>query len=331
MIFATGRLRRILSSAVGGHHDEGLAPRDRQRGSVRRTPLVGGLMPPNAAPLVVVVAALSCSTAYVCLWAPLAALPDPRSRYPSDTATGLCQVADSTSRRRARHHPRMTIDPQLRRLLKLGTIASLLALLLCPIAISMGYRPPAGEERPKVTDWMQAWGGFFSTLFAGGAFAAAATAIYIERKRRHEDVRRLDEQRAEDLARMEADQADRDMAQARLIMTTCEFDERTMQITSMTVVNHSQHAILDVELWIGLQSEGGSPNKTRWREVVPALLPGNGFELSNPPQRFVLSPESADLYVPWVEFVDARGLRWRRYNIMRPIRVFDAARDAVEK
>ncbi|WP_144082535.1 MULTISPECIES: hypothetical protein [unclassified Micromonospora] len=225
----------------------------------------------------------------------------------------------------------MIVDSCLQRLLKLGIIASLLALAVCPIAISKSYRPPSGEEAPKVTDWMQAWGGFFSTLFAGGAFAAAATALYIERKRRHEDVKRLDEQRSEDLARMEADQADRDVAQARLIMTTCEFDERTMQIVSVTVVNHSQYAILDVELWVGLQSEGGNPNKTRWREVIPVLLPGNGFELSNPPQRFVLSAKSADHYVPWVEFVDARGLRWRRYNIMRPIRVFDAAHDTVKK
>ncbi|WP_146179824.1 hypothetical protein [Micromonospora sp. RP3T] len=216
--------------------------------------------------------------------------------------------------------------------LLLGSIAaSLLAMVLSGLAIFVKFRPVAGTEKPKVTDWVQAWAGGASALFTGAAFAAAAVALLVERKRRREDIERLEKQRAEDVARLEADQADRDVAQARLVMTTANFDERTMQIVSMEVTNHSQYTILDVQLWLGFPSEALKPDKNRWMHVIQALPPGKTFQLVDPPQIFRAGPIGSDHFVPWVEFVDARGLRWRRFNIMRPIRLFDGAYDISSK
>lgn len=83
-------------------------------------------------------------------------------------------------------------------LLIAGSVALLvLALAFIAAAISMAYQAPAGEEQPKVTDWMQAWGSVLG-VFAGLAAAGAATALLIhERQRAEAAERQLAEGRAE--------------------------------------------------------------------------------------------------------------------------------------
>lgn len=91
----------------------------------------------------------------------------------------------------------MSHDRTTRRLLAGCVIACALALLLSPIAISLSYRAPDGEEQPKVTDWMQAWGSLAGVLAGLLAAGAAALLLLHERKRATEAERQLDEERAE--------------------------------------------------------------------------------------------------------------------------------------
>ena len=240
----------------------------------------------------------------------------------------LCLIPDTISSVGTGHHAGMFLMRH-RTLLLLGCIsASCLAVPFSAIATFVKFGPTSSADRPNVTDWVQAVASAGGAIFTAAAFLAAAAALLVERSRRQEDVARLERQRAEDLARLEADQADRDVAQARLVMTTANFNEPNMEIVSIEVTNHSQHSLLDVELWLGLKSEASEPDKGRWRAVIQAVPAGGTFRLIDPPQQFLFEPTAPDHYVPWVEFVDARGLRWRRFNITRPIRVFDGAYDA---
>ncbi|MEU5962639.1 hypothetical protein ABZ777_15635 [Micromonospora parva] len=50
------------------------------------------------------------------------------------------------------------------------------------------YRAPTGEEQPKVTDWMQAWGGVFGVV-AGLAAALAATALLLHERAAAQEAR----------------------------------------------------------------------------------------------------------------------------------------------
>lgn len=62
--------------------------------------------------------------------------------------------------------------------------------------IAASYRAPSGEEQPKVTDWMQAWGGVFGVV-AGLAAAGAAAALLLHERRAADEARRqLAEERA---------------------------------------------------------------------------------------------------------------------------------------
>ncbi|MGW4291674.1 hypothetical protein ACWEH1_01250 [Micromonospora chersina] len=213
-------------------------------------------------------------------------------------------------------------------LLLLGSVtASCLALPFSIIAIFVKFRPTSSAEQPNLTDWIQAVAGASGAIFTGAAFAAAAAALLVERKRRQDDIQRLERQRAEDLARLEADQADRDVAQARLIMTTFGIEVGTERIVSMEVVNYSDRVILDTEIWLGLRDNPELPNGQRWTNTIGPVLPGQGFKITDPPATFIMNPKDGNPYTVWVEFVDARGLRWRRSHLMRPTRQFDAAYD----
>ncbi|MEV1018135.1 hypothetical protein AB0I89_32125 [Micromonospora sp. NPDC049801] len=61
--------------------------------------------------------------------------------------------------------------------------------------IAAVYRAPAGEEQPKVTDWMQAWGGVFGVVAGLAAALAAAALLLHERAAADEARRQLAEER----------------------------------------------------------------------------------------------------------------------------------------
>ncbi|KAB1922510.1 hypothetical protein F8280_18820 [Micromonospora noduli] len=78
----------------------------------------------------------------------------------------------------------------------LGALTGVAALVLSLAAISAATHSPVGPERPKVTDWMQAWGSVLGVV-AGLAAAGAATALLLhERKAADEARRQLAEERA---------------------------------------------------------------------------------------------------------------------------------------
>ncbi|MFY1696086.1 hypothetical protein [Solwaraspora sp. WMMA2101] len=61
-------------------------------------------------------------------------------------------------------------------------VCGLASIVLCMFSVSMWYRPPAGQEAPKVTDWMQAWGGIGGILAGFAAAGAAAWLVHFERQ-----------------------------------------------------------------------------------------------------------------------------------------------------
>ncbi|MGW4501473.1 hypothetical protein ACWENR_23010 [Micromonospora sp. NPDC004336] len=68
-------------------------------------------------------------------------------------------------------------------------IASAAALVLSLAAISAAtYDPAPGQERPKITDWMQAWGSVGGVV-AGLAAAAAATALLMHERAAAKEAR----------------------------------------------------------------------------------------------------------------------------------------------
>ncbi|MGN9915753.1 hypothetical protein [Micromonospora palomenae] len=78
-----------------------------------------------------------------------------------------------------------------------SVVCFLLASALGMAYISMTYQAPPGEEQPKVTDWMQAWGSILG-VFAGLAAAVAATALLLhERKQARQARDELAAERAE--------------------------------------------------------------------------------------------------------------------------------------
>ncbi|WP_406084885.1 hypothetical protein OHA01_11580 [Micromonospora zamorensis] len=81
----------------------------------------------------------------------------------------------------------MLLDWIGRRLVLWITASALLALGSMWFIAAI-YRAPAGEEQPKVTDWMQAWGGVFGVI-AGLAAALAATALLLHERAAAQDAR----------------------------------------------------------------------------------------------------------------------------------------------
>ncbi|MET7967565.1 hypothetical protein [Micromonospora sp. NPDC005305] len=75
---------------------------------------------------------------------------------------------------------------------------SVAALVLSLAAISAAtYDVPVGQEPPKITDWMQAWGSIGGVIAGLAAAGAAAFLLLHERQRAAEAERQLAEERAE--------------------------------------------------------------------------------------------------------------------------------------
>jgi len=190
--------------------------------------------------------------------------------------------------------------------------------------------PPGADPGPSQTDWIQALSSAAGAVLTLLAVVVAVIALLVERSRRRQDVERLENQRAEDLemlstqrsedlARIEADRADRDAAQARLVMTTLDFTPGG-RVDAITVINHSSQAIFDVETWLALRDGSDIPGKARWSFIVPALSATFGEKNIAPPDTYAVPADENHPYAAWVEFLDARGLRWRRCHLMEPVR-----------
>ncbi|KAB1922512.1 hypothetical protein F8280_18830 [Micromonospora noduli] len=91
----------------------------------------------------------------------------------------------------------MKLDRKTLLLISGATVLFVFAAVLCIAAWSIATAPASGLERPKVTDWMQAWGSI-AGVFAGLAAAGAAAALLLhERHRAATAERLLEQERAE--------------------------------------------------------------------------------------------------------------------------------------
>ncbi|MEU2988880.1 hypothetical protein ABZ647_31320 [Micromonospora aurantiaca] len=82
----------------------------------------------------------------------------------------------------ARQDANVSFGRHTRRNAKAGMALGGTALLASMFAISMGYAAPSGQEEPKVTDWMQAWGSILGVVAGVGAAIAAGWLLLHERE-----------------------------------------------------------------------------------------------------------------------------------------------------
>ncbi|MEV0811203.1 hypothetical protein [Micromonospora sp. NPDC050200] len=190
----------------------------------------------------------------------------------------------------------------------------MLAVALTTAAISVAYRTPAGQEQPKVTDWMQAWGSVFG-VFAGLAAAVAAAALLVFERRQADEARR---QLAEERRTGEE-------SRARTVITAdVRFPHGGFAISSGGATRFSR-------VQLSVLNFGTDP--IHW-VVVEVVLPGsrtvehNGTEFIAPGQREVVvilldpsytsigdNPDlDAKLCEVIVTFTDSSGIRWSRRN-----------------
>ncbi|TQJ26152.1 hypothetical protein FBZ33_6538 [Micromonospora sp. A202] len=205
-------------------------------------------------------------------------------------------------------------------------IAGSVALLLLALGLAMAYtsviyQAPSGEEQPKVTDWMQAWGSV-AGVFAGLAAAVAATALLMFERRQAQEARRqlAEERRSQEESRARA------VASGGLHCPsgTLKLDANTAEVK-----------ITHVDLLV----HNFGPDPIHWVVVAVALPNGrivehNGTELIGPQQteavRIPVNPSHActttdanfelKLCDVTVTFTDSSGIQWNRTNNGAPER-----------
>ncbi|MEU7946326.1 hypothetical protein AB0C50_16755 [Micromonospora taraxaci] len=164
------------------------------------------------------------------------------------------------------------------------------------VLISVSYRAPAGEDQPKVTDWMQAWG-----TLAGLAAAGAAVALLLHERRKTREERRETE-----------------LQVPRAVMATdLTFvrDENDLVVElTLRAHNFGPGAIRNVSALVS----PGPRRKAIFVPSVPNIMPGEAEllrRLISPP--IDIPPETLDPHIELI-FEDWRGRRWFRPEHLDP-------------
>lgn len=122
--------------------------------------------------------------------------------YPSSSGPfvdGRCQVLGTYRYSGSRVDNSFVRQPNRTVLiLSLGSASCIIAALVLLIAAwATSYSPNSGAEKPKVTDWIQAWGSVGGVVAGLAAATAAALLLAFERDRATQAERQLAEERAE--------------------------------------------------------------------------------------------------------------------------------------
>ncbi|MEV0396716.1 hypothetical protein [Polymorphospora rubra] len=129
-------------------------------------------------------------------------------------------------------------------------IVSLASLIPAAAAVSMAaYRTPEGQEQPKFTDWMQAWGGVGGVVAGLVAALAAGLLLRYELKRGAEAERQAAEERAE--AALNIPRA--------VVVTPARFttySSNTISNVAVTVHNFGPQPIRNVAVIVTLPEDG---------------------------------------------------------------------------
>lgn len=198
-------------------------------------------------------------------------------------------------------------------------VVCFLAFVIAMAAFSFRYQPPPGEDRPKITDWMQAWG----TI--GGVVAGSLAALILwfewaraqrENKRRH----------AEHLTwyLRERRQADTELR------TPADAGEHTHDpppdwVTEavLVVINSSDSCIYQVTVSIpefrNYSSVGIQYLAERGLGTVPPgqtafVMPMRGYRSPGSTAARHVSELPSNRPVEYVQFRDPAGPWWRRSN-----------------
>ncbi|MBQ0982239.1 hypothetical protein [Micromonospora sp. M61] len=186
----------------------------------------------------------------------------------------------------------------------------LLAALLCVAAWAVANAPQSGPDRPKVTDWMQAWGSI-AGVFAGLAAAGAATALLLFERRQARQAR-------DELA---AERSSEDERRAQLVFTS---QPGIAGVTGwirgvrVRVYNHRLSPIHRVTGSVNFQG------RVVQLEVKDFILPAEYAEINGTAQPPISTADariSSQESIVTVEFTDSSGQRWRRVGNGHPRRV----------
>jgi hypothetical protein len=185
------------------------------------------------------------------------------------------------------------IDRAMRRLLVSCGLAFSAALILSMATCSAAYRAPSGEEQPKATDWMQAWGSI-AGVFAGLAAALAATALLLhERAATKEALQHLAEER--EATRQKEGKASIEVRSEQYRKIT---NDRVGQQYRYVVKNHGPAEAHSVEVTFFRDGEPLELHLTGWnhRPNTPLLHPGEELHMNyasawgdNPPEKVVVA------------------------------------------
>ncbi|MEU4789405.1 hypothetical protein AB0F95_06845 [Micromonospora tulbaghiae] len=210
----------------------------------------------------------------------------------------------------------MIFDRRIRRPLPWVVAASSVAVTFGTIAVLLESGPAVSEEPPKSTDWMQAVASIGGAVFTMLAFLAAAYALWVERVRRQEDIRRLDRQRVEEAARRVVGWLEVEPKDKRQSEVTGRREEWSVQIY---VGNFSSEPMLNVLFYAGSVEEDGSWFESRYWKFIKLLPPGKTVEFDLVDE----APQSADGLITganmrgnWALLImgyeDASGNKWLR-------------------
>ncbi|WP_431907169.1 hypothetical protein [Micromonospora carbonacea] len=161
-------------------------------------------------------------------------------------------------------------------------------------AISASYRAPAGEEQPKVTDWMQAWGAVFGVVAGLAAAVAAAALLMHERAAAKEARRQLAEEREVNLQKERKASIEVRSEQYRKVNR-----DRVSQEQRYVVKNHGPAEAHSVEVTFFHEGKPVDLHLSGWnhRPTTPLLHPGEELHMNYAPAWGDTMPEK--VVVAW--------------------------------
>ncbi|MEV1143241.1 hypothetical protein [Micromonospora sp. NPDC049799] len=195
----------------------------------------------------------------------------------------------------------------------------LLALVLIVAAVSAGYQAPAGEEQPKVTDWMQAWAGVAGVV-AGTAAAVAATALLLFERQQAQDAR---QQLAEERRTAEESRA-RAVISARVIFPPGGYAIGANAIRCSRIELSVHNFGADPIHWVAVEvklPDGRTVEHNGSEFIGPGTQELVAVDL-NPPYTCMGDNPTLDakLCSVVVAFNDSSGIRWSRKDNQAPSR-----------
>jgi len=186
--------------------------------------------------------------------------------------------------------------------------------MLSALAVTVGYTPPAGHERPKITDWMQAWGSVAAVM--AGLLAALAAAALLQ----HEltEARAARDAASAERAEAEQERAAHRTANARAVATRrprieIKKDDEgpdyvMVKSFRIKVVNFGATPITKVEMLVSGDGEDFFPEGPS--EVSPGDNGAEFVEVFDVPERYsrtILARQNLSVRL-W--FTDSQQLRW---------------------